>query len=35
MGPEPSSFATLLFTAGAVVPFGVIAICFVLGLVKR
>ena len=35
MGAEPSSIATLLFAAGAVVPFGVIAVCFVLGLVKR
>ena len=35
MGAEPSSLATLLFTAGAVVPFAVIGICFVLGLVKR
>ncbi len=35
MGPEPSSLATLLFIAGAVVPFTVIVICSVLGLVKR
>jgi hypothetical protein len=35
MGPEPSTLATLLFAAGAVVPFTVIAICLVLSLVKR
>lgn len=35
MGPEPSTLATLLFAAGAVLPFAAIAICFVLGLVKR
>jgi hypothetical protein len=35
MGPEPSSIAMLLFAAGAVVPFGVILLCCVLGVVKR
>ncbi len=34
MEPAPT-FATLLFTAGAVVPFAVVAVCFVLGLIKR
>jgi hypothetical protein len=34
MEPAPT-FATLLFTAGAVVPFAVVVVCFVLGLIKR
>lgn len=36
MPPEaPSSLATLLFAAGVVVPFTVVLVCFVVGLVKR
>lgn len=31
----PSSLATLLFAAGAVIPFAVVVVCTVIGLVKR
>ncbi len=33
--PTPSTFATVLFAAGAVVPFAVVLVCFVIGLVRR
>ena len=34
--PTPSSsLGTLLFTAGAFLPFMVVLVCFVIGLVKR
>ena len=35
MPPTPSTLATVMFTAGAVVPFVVLIVCFVLGLVRR
>ncbi len=36
MPPTPSTLATVMFTAGgAVVPFVVLLVCFVLGLVRR
>lgn len=35
MPSEPSSLATMLFTAGAVLPFLVVVACAVLALVKR
>ena len=35
MPSTPSSFATLLFTMGAVIPFAVVVVCAVIGLVKR
>jgi hypothetical protein len=35
MAVEPTSLGTLLFTAGAVLPFMVVLVCFVIGLVKR
>jgi hypothetical protein len=35
MPSEPSSLATMLFAAGAVLPFLVVVACAVLGLVKR
>ena len=34
--PTPSSsLGTLLFIAGALLPFTVVLVCFVIGLVKR
>jgi hypothetical protein len=35
MPSAPSSLATLMFAAGAVLPFAVILVCAVVGLVKR
>ena len=35
MPSEPSSLATMLFAAGAVLPFLVVVACAVFGLVKR
>ena len=35
MPPEPSALATLMFAAGAVLPFVVVLACAVVGLVKR
>jgi hypothetical protein len=31
----PSSLATFLFTAGAIIPFSVVVVCTIIGLVKR
>jgi len=31
----PSSIATLLFAAAAVVPFAIVLVCTVIGLIKR
>ena len=35
MVPEPSTLATLIFAAGAVLPFAVVVACAIVGLVKR
>lgn len=35
MPNTPSALATLLFSAGAVLPFAIVFVCFVIGLVKR
>ncbi len=35
MVPEPSTLATLMFAAGAVLPFVVVVACAIVGLVKR
>ena len=35
MPPPPSSLGTLLFIVGALLPFAVVLVCFVIGLVKR
>ena len=35
MPTEPPAFAALWFTAGALLPFAVVLVCFVIGLVKR
>tara|TARA_A100001037_G_C14646499_1_gene412529 strand:+ start:231 stop:335 length:105 start_codon:yes stop_codon:yes gene_type:complete len=33
--PAPPTIATVMFIAGAVIPFSVIVICAVIGLIKR
>ena len=33
--PTAPGYATLVFAAGAVLPFAVVLVCFVIGLVKR
>ncbi len=35
MPAVPPSFASLIFAAGAVLPFTVVLVCFVINLVKR
>jgi hypothetical protein len=35
MPPVPPSYAALVFAAGAVLPFAVVLVCFVINLVKR
>jgi len=35
MPSAPSSLATMMFTLGVVVPFAVVVICAIVGLVKR
>ena len=35
MPTTPPSFAGLLFAAGALLPFAVVLVCAVIGLVKR
>ena len=35
MPSTPPAFAALVFTAGALLPFAVILVCAVVGLVKR
>jgi hypothetical protein len=35
MAATPSSFATALFMAGALLPFAVVLVSVVIGLVKR
>ena len=35
MPVTPPSFAALIFAAGAVLPFAVVLVCAVIGLVKR
>ena len=33
--PAPPPIATVMFIAGAVIPFTVIVVCAVIGLIKR
>ena len=33
--PSAPSYATFVFAAGAVLPFAVVLVCFVINLVKR
>ena len=35
MPTEASSLGTLMFIVGAIFPFTVVLVCFVIGLVKR
>ena len=35
MPTVPPSFAGLVFAAGTLLPFAVVLVCFVIGLVKR
>lgn len=35
MPSTPPAFASLFFAAGAVLPFAVVLVCFVINLVKR
>lgn len=35
MPTTPPSFAAFIFAAGAVLPFAVVLVCAVIGLVKR
>ena len=35
MPTPPSSLGTMLFLAGALLPFAVVLVCCVIGLVKR
>ena len=35
MPVTPPPFAALFFSVGAILPFAVVLVCFVIGLVKR